>query len=111
MKRLFNILMLFFALALSLMLSTNELSAQAIKTIDYIQNTKSETLVLVSNNLLGGEIYSNQEETSNFIGNCHFLNSSTSKRTSFNKNQTHINGSFIHNLSTDKTKIHQIRAP
>ena len=104
--------MLFFALALSLVLGPNSLQTQPTETIGYIQNIKSETVVLASNNLLGGEIYSNQEEESpNYSGNPPFLISFVSKKSDFDKNKTHSDGSFIHNLSTDKQKVHQIRAP
>ena len=112
MKRLFNIFILFFALALSLLLEPSALQTQSIDTISYLQNTKSETVVLASNSILDGEIYSNQEEEyPNFSGGSPFLVSYVSKKADFNKNKTHLYGSFIHNLSTNKQKVHQIRAP
>ena len=112
MKRLFNIVMMFIALALSLLIEPNAIQAQPIDSIGYIQNVKQETVVLASNSLLGGEIYSNQEEENqNFSGNSPLLVSYVSKKEFFSKNKTHLYGCFIHNLSTDKQKVQQIRAP
>lgn len=112
MKRIFNLVLVFFALALSLVFEPNALQTQSIDTIDYIQNVKTETVVLASNNLLGGEIYSNQEEEfQNFSGNSPLVISFISKDTYFDKNKTQLNGCFIHNLSTNKQKVHLIRAP
>ena len=112
MKRIFNLVMIFFALAITFLLEPNALHAQPVDTISYLQNTKSETVVLASNSILGGEIYSNQEEESpNFSGDSPFLVSFVSKKADFNKNKTQLNGCFIHNLSTNNQKVHQIRAP
>lgn len=112
MKRFFHIAVLFFTLALSLMLGSLSLQAQPIESIGYVQNVKAETLVLASNNLLAGEIYSNQEEEiPNYSGNSHVVFSFASSKANFDKNKTQLNGCFIHNLSTNKQKVHQIRAP
>ena len=112
MKRIFNIVLVFIALALSLLLEPSTLQPQPIDSIGYIQNTRSESIVLASNNLLGGEIYSNQEEESpSLSGGTPFFVSFETKNDSFNKNKTQLNGCFIHNLSANKQKAQQIRAP
>jgi hypothetical protein len=112
MKRIFNLVMMFFALAITFLLEPNALQAQPVDTICYLQNTKSETVVLASNSILGGEIYSNQEEDApNISGGSPFLVSHVSKKADFNKNKALLNKSFIHNLSTDNKKVHPIRAP
>ena len=112
MKRIFKFFILFFALAMTLLLEPNALQTESVDSIGYIQNVKSETVVLASNSILGGEIYSNQEEESpNFSGDSPFLVSFVSKKADFNKNKTQLNGCFIHNLSTNNQKVHQIRAP
>ena len=87
-------------------------SAQPVDITGSIQNIKNETVVLVSNNILGGEILSSQEE-----GFDDFLSSSTLainndlNKNLFVNNYFIINGRFIHNLSTNNQKVHQIRAP
>ena len=112
MKRLLHIAMLFLALALSLLIEPNSLHSQHVDAVDYIQNVKQETVVLASNSLLGGEIYSNQEEeTPNYSGNSPFGVIYVSNKTVLNKNKSQLNGSFVHNLSTNNQKVHQIRAP
>ena len=112
MKRIFNLVMIFFALAISFLLKPNALHAQPVDTISYLQNTKSEAVVLASNSILDGGIYSKQEEESpNFSGGSPFLVSYVLKKTDYSKNKTYLKGSFIHNLSTNNKKIHQIRAP
>ena len=112
MKRLFNIFILFFALALSLLLEPSALQAQQVDLTGYIQNVKTETVVLASNSLLDSEIYSNQdEESTNYSSNSPFLVSFAHKDANFSKNKAQLNGCFIHNLSTNKQKVHPIRAP
>lgn len=112
MKRIFNIFIIFFALALSLLLESNALQTQQIDSIGYIQNVKTETVVLASNSLLEGEIYSNQDEGSpNYSGNSPFVVSFVHKNTNIDNNKTQLNGCFIHNLSTNNQKVHPIRAP
>ena len=51
MKRIFKITMIFFALAMSLLLEPQTLQAQPVDTVGYIQNVKTETVVLVCNNI------------------------------------------------------------
>lgn len=94
------------------MLESCALHSQPIDTIDYIQNVKTETVVLVSNNILCGEISSYQEEnSSNYLNNSPVILSFISDNTLLEKTKSHLNGRFIHNLSTNKQKVNQIRAP
>ena len=55
MKSLLKIFIIIFSLAMSFLLDPSTLQAQPIE-IGYIQNIKKETVVLVSNNILNGEI-------------------------------------------------------
>lgn len=97
---------------MTLLLEPSILQAQPIDDVGYIQNVKQETVVLASNTLQGGEIYSNQEENfSNYYGTTPCVVFNYSKNNLFNKNITHLNGCFIHNLSTNNQKVHPIRAP
>ena len=112
MKQLFHLIILCFFLTLTLLLLPNELQAQPIESIDFIQSAEKETVVLISNNLLGGEIYSNKDDKStNFSGNSPFLIAFNSKENLFDKNKIQINKKFIYNLSVNKQNINQIRAP
>ena len=112
MKRLFKIVIIFFALALSLLFEPGKIQVQTIDSVGYIQSVKNESVVLVSNNIFNGEINSYQEEENqNFSGNSPLLVSYLSKKENFSKNKAHVNGCFIHNLSANNQKIHQIRAP
>ena len=112
MKRIFNLIIIFFALATTLLLEPNALQTQPVECIGYIQNIKNETVVLASNNIVSGEIYSNQEEDApNISGGSPFLVSHVSKKADFNKIKALLNKSFIHNLSANNKKVHPIRAP
>ena len=112
MKSCFKLLMIIFSLAIALLLGPSTLQTQAIDTTGYIQNIKNETVVLVSNNILNGEISSYQEENShNYTGNSPLVLTIDSNKNLYTKNITHLNGCFIHNLSTDNQKVQQIRAP
>ena len=112
MKRLFHIVMLFFALAISFLLEPSAIQAQPIDTIGTIQGVQKETVVLVSNNIFNGEITSNQQKNDqNFSGSVPLVLAYQPVNNLFDKNKTQLNGCFIHNLSTDKQKVHQIRAP
>lgn len=112
MKRLFYIVMLFFALAVPSLLEQDCFQIHALESLGYIQNVKSETVVLVSNNILNGEIASSQlKKDQTFSGSTPLvLNYHTDDRF-YQKNKTQFNGCFIHNLSTNYQKVHQIRAP
>lgn len=94
------------------MLEPQTLHIESIDNTGYIKNIAFETIVLASNNILDGEIYSNQEkEPANYFGSSPFLISFDSNKLNYNNNKTGLNKSFIHNLSTNRQKIHQIRAP
>ena len=116
MKKLFNTTILFFILTLSLALSiltgTTALGTQSVDLSSCIKNINNENAVLVLNNRLNGEISSRNNR------NNHILSNSTPlilAHQSINdiliENKAEINKYFINNLSTDKQKIHQIRAP
>ena len=112
MKSFIKIAIIFFSLATTLLLGPLTLQAQELDTVGYIQNVKNETVVLVSNSLCAGEIYSNNEENNqNYSGSSPIAISFNNNDNFFVKNTTLLKGCFIHNLSTDKQKVHQIRAP
>ena len=112
MKRILKTLMFFITLVISLLVLPISFDSQQLETNGYIQEVKQETIVLVSNNILGGEISSYQEEnSSNYLGNSPFTIAFESKKSLFNKNITQLDGCFIHNLSTNLKKIQPIRAP
>ena len=86
--------------------------AQPVDITGSIQNIKTETVVLVSNNMLGGEIVSSDEKnTNNYIGSSTLVAETAQEQNLFNHNIIHFCGRFIHNLSTNNQKVHQIRAP
>ena len=112
MKSLFKFLFIFSALATSFLITPGSLNAQETNSVNYIQNTKFETVVLVSNNILNTEIYSNNEEsTQSSIGSNPLLIAFIPKEDYFIKNKAQLMGSFIHNLSTNIKETKQIRAP
>jgi len=112
MKSMFKFLIIIFSLAVTLLLEPSTLQAQTVDTTGYIKNIKNETIVLISNNILNGEISSAQEENNqNFSGAAPLILAHQTNSNLFYKNQTQLNGCFIHNLSTDKQKVQQIRAP
>ena len=103
--------MIFFALAMSLLLEPQTLQAQPVDAVGYIQNVKTETVVLVSNNILSGEISSYQEENpQNYLGSSPLVINLENNQFLYNKNKTQLIGCFIHNLSTNNQKVQQIRA-
>ena len=112
MKKLFHIVILFFTLALTLLLGANEIQAQTFESTGYVQNIKHESVVLISDNLLNGEISSleKKKEQSSSSSTPMILALDTVNNI-FDKNKTLLNGKFIHNLSTDNSKVHPIRAP
>ena len=112
MKNFFKFLFIFFMMFISLSLNSSDFSNKEIQIIPTIQATTKENVVLVSNNLMNGEIYSYQEENNqNSSGNSHHLVSLNLNNKEFIKNKTQFNGCFIHNLSTNLKEVHQIRAP
>lgn len=112
MKKLFYIVMLFFTLALSLLLGSDTLHNQSFESINYFQNIEKESVVLVSNNLFNGEISSyQQKKEQNYSGSTPVILLSQTIDSLFNKNKSHLIGCFIHNLSANNQEIHPIRAP
>ena len=105
-------MLIIFFLAIYILLEPQSLQAQSIEDLGYIQNIKTETVSLVSNNIMSGEISSYQEENNqNFSGNSPLIISYYSQNNNFEKNNPLLKGRFIHNLSTDNKKVQQIRAP
>ena len=99
-------------MVLSFLLEPTDLYAQPVDLTGSIQNIKSETVSLVSNNLVGGEIVASEgENTTNSLGFSPVTVAFNLDDNFFLKSTTHFNGSFIHNLSANKQKVHQIRAP
>ena len=83
-----------------------------IQPSSYIQNTGYGTLELVSNTLRGGEVFaSQQEENQNSLFVSPEATLATFKNNSYIKNNSVLNGSFIHNLSTNTKQSQHIRAP
>ena len=112
MKSFIKLFFIFFALLILLISQPSSLHAQTIDFNGYIKNIDREEVVLVSNNLLNGEITSCQkEQQENLSGETPLIISFDYNKNIFLKNNTQINGSFIHNLSTDNQKIQPIRAP
>lgn len=112
MKKIFNMLMIIFAMAISLLIEPTSFDTQAYDIDAYIQSPSKEEVVLVSNNVMSGEVRSTQEEDSpTFLGHSPFVLSFSSDLLFLSKNKTHLNGCFIHNLSTNSKKVQSIRAP
>ena len=113
MKSFLKLLLIFFSLTISLLLDPSALQINDIVQVSgAISHPEQETCVLVSNNILGGEIRSIEKENqSNFIGSSSLVASNLIPENSFSKNKAQFNGCFIHNLSTDKQNLHLIRAP
>lgn len=103
---------IFFALFLSFMIEPQAFLVQDVQSVNYIQNVKAETTVLVSNNFLGGDIYSYQEDSSqNFLGSTPAIAHLVEKNDYLIKNKAQLLGCFIHTLSTNLKEVQQIRAP
>lgn len=97
---------------MSLLTNPSALHAQTIDTTGYIKNIDSESVVLVSNNILGGEICSSQEEISfSFSGTEPLLLVFSTNKGLLTKNSTRLYGESIHNLSTNLKNHKKIRAP
>ena len=112
MKRLFGIVIIFFALAISLLIGSNEQQASSVNTADCIQKVQVENVVLASSNMPNGEIsVGQQKEGSDFSGSTPFALTYQSVNDFSNKTKTQSNGYSIHNISTNKQKTRQIRAP
>ena len=112
MKKLLYMIMIFIALTIFSLLRSTDLEVQAVNSIDYIRNIPKETVVLVSNNIFNGEISSYQEKNNQDFSNSTPLTLSYLSTDNLkNQNSTFLKGYFIHNLSTNKLEVHQIRAP
>lgn len=112
MKRFFQICIFFFAFALTFFFGPNELQVHEFDNVGYIQSVKKESVVLVSNNFFNGEINTNQQKKNqDFSNSIPIVLTYNSGDSLFNKGIALTKGCFIHNLSTNKTKVHQIRAP
>ena len=87
-------------------------SLKEIQTLPSIQAGVKEEVVLVSNSLYSDSIYTCQDETNqNSFGHTQPAILFNFNENIYTKNITRSNGSFIHNLSTNKLKVQQIRAP
>ena len=112
MKNLFKLLFIIFSLVIFLFLEPPVLQAQQIDTTGYIQGYNKETVVLISNNFLNSQISSYEENNSqNFSGTSPLVINFEPYKDIYAKNIVPLKRSFIHNLSTDKQKVHPIRAP
>lgn len=112
MKKLLYMIMIFIALTIFSLLRSTDLEVQAVNSINYIRNIQKERVVLVSNNIFNGEISSYQEKNNQDFSNSTPLTLSYLSTDNLkNQNSTFLKGYFIHNLSTNKLKVHQIRAP
>lgn len=90
----------------------SSLHAQEIDMTGYIKNIDTETVVLVSNNILGGEICSYQEESpSSSCGSEPLVLTFSSDKNLLSDNKARLYGLSIHNLSTNLKDIQKIRAP
>jgi len=116
MKRIFNITMIFLVVALAVVLSlvpgVDAFHSDFIETTGYIKSVKNETVVLASNNGLTGEITSRNNKNNHIYTNSSpLISASQSENNLFKNEQAQISGCFGYNLSIDKQKVHQIRAP
>lgn len=112
MKRLFGIIIVFLALAISLLFGSNDQTPQSVHTVDYIQKVATEDVVLISRNIQNSEISTyQQKDNSDFSNSMPFALSYQSEDDLYNKTKTQSNGYSIHNISTNKQKTRQIRAP
>lgn len=117
MKKIFNLVVFFFILAFTLVLSLlSEPSfvhaQQPLTPRDYITGVKSDTVVLISNNVLREEISSRQKENNNnFTGFFpYFINYKLNKDL-FYKDVISYNWNYSYRLSNDTPKEQKIRAP
>lgn len=117
MKKIFNLALFFIAVAFTLVFSLfsegNSVHAQQpIKTVDSIQSIQRETVVLISNNILKGEISSRQKENNNsFTGTYPVLLTYNPVIVSPYKTTLQFNGEYNPNISNNEEKTQKIRAP
>ena len=117
MKKIFNLALFFIAVAFTLVFSLfsegNSVHAQQpIKTVDSIQSIQRETVVLISNNILKGEISSRQKENNNsFTGAIPLSIAYNPVNNLSNKRTLQFYGEYINNPSNNAKSPHTIRAP
>lgn len=112
MRDFLKLALLFLAFMATMFIEPTFAIPENTQTNNYIQSTQTETVELVANNILNGEISSWQENDSpNCLGSTHELLANSFKKNIFTKNNPLLRGRFIHNLSTNIKEIHQIRAP
>ena len=116
MKKIFNITMFILVIALAVVLSllpgVDALQSEFIETTGCIKSIKKETVVLISNNGLNGEITSrNNKKNPIYTNSSPLILASQTVGNLFNNEQVKINSSYDYDLSIDKQNIHQIRAP
>ena len=111
MKRFILGITVLFTLAVAL-LGHNNMQTNPIESIGTIQSVKNESVVLVSSNVLNGEISSYQgKNDQSFSGSDPFAINSQTINSFSNINSTQIDECTIHNISTSNKKTHNIRAP
>ena len=103
---------IFIAMVLSFTIEPQSFHVEEIQPYSYVQNSSYETLEIVSNTLRSGQVFASQEEENNNS----FINSPDAVLTVFKnntniKNNSVINGSFIHKLSTNLKETPNIRSP
>ncbi len=112
MKSFFKVIIIVFMLAMSLFTKPSALHAQPIDLTGYVKNVEAETVVLVSNNILGGEICASQEENNtNSCGAEPLILQFLSRKGLLADSNSRLYEKSIHNLSTNLKDIQQIRAP
>ncbi len=99
-------------MAISFVIRPQDFLIEEAHAISSIQNSGCGHTELISNNFRNCEIYSSQQEgVLNFSGNTPQVVTINFEDNFYIKNNTVVNGSFIHNLSTNLEKEIQTRAP
>lgn len=112
MKSFFKFLTVIFMLAMSLLAKPSALQAQPVDLTGYVKNIETETVVLVSNNIFGGEICASQEDNNaNSCGTEPLILEFLSRKDFLTDSNSRLYEKSIHNLSTNLKDIQQIRAP
>lgn len=112
MKSFFKVIIIVFMLAMSLLTRPSALQAQPVDLTGYVKNLETENIVLVSNNILGGEICASQEENNtNSCGTEPLVLEFISRKNLLKDSNSRLYEKSIHNISTNLKDIQQIRAP
>ena len=112
MKSFIKIIFIFLATTIFLLSNPTSLQAQPTYSTGAIQKVQTETVELVANNMLDINICENiKEETTTYSGEASIIISQYADTNYLTLIKNTDNKSFIHNLSTNKQKVHQIRAP